>query len=267
MAWGTYEREARLAHRWIGIASLGFLLLSVVTGLLWANAKFLYWNEHYKEKVRPVAGPSLEAARISLPEVLHQGKSAIGGPATVHQVILRSDFGRLLYDVRLRAGGKISTLLFDAVTGERLSPISEELALDIARQYVGGNAEAIAVATEQYTPRKKHAAQDAIRVTFNDADRTEIILDRHTGEILEDEGRWRKFHFFVMQLHQLNFFGFEKTLLNIPGVPLLTMGLSGLFLWCLQLARRRRTRQAHQQEAAPATHDRPVMQNPDANVL
>ena len=44
-------------------------------------------------------------------------------------------------------------------------------------------------------------------------------------------------HFAVMQLHQLNFFGFEKTLLNIPGVPLLLMGFSGLALWGFQRAR------------------------------
>jgi hypothetical protein len=45
-----------------------------------------------------------------------------------------------------------------------------------------------------------------------------------------------------MQLHQLNFFGFEKTLLNIPGIPLLLMGLTGLFLWYLQAVRKRRAR-------------------------
>ncbi|MBX3120875.1 MAG: hypothetical protein KF784_17595, partial [Fimbriimonadaceae bacterium] len=81
-------------------------------------------------------------------------------------------------------------------------------------------------------------------VRFNDADATEIVLDRQTGEILEDEGRWRRVHFAVMQLHQLNFFGFEKTLLNIPGVPILLMSLSGGALWLLHRARVRRSRAA-----------------------
>ena len=233
------------------------MLLSLSTGLLWANAKFLYWDERYKERVRPVAGPPLEAAGVSLQEVMDRSKAAVEGPATVTQATLRSDFGRLLYDVKLRAGGKASTFLYDAATGELLSPISPELAQDIARQYVSENAEITAVATEQYTPRKKHKAQAAVRVAFNDTNRTEIVLDHQTGEILEDEGRWRKVHFAVMQLHQLNFFGFEKTLLNIPGVPLLLMGFSGLALWGLQRARARRAK-----TAAFTAHD--VLSPPDS---
>ena len=83
-----------------------------------------------------------------------------------------------------------------------------------------------------------------MRVRFDNADATEIVLDRQTGDILEDEGRWRRVHFAVMQLHQLNFFGFEKTLLNIPGVPILLMSLSGGALWLFHRARARRSRSA-----------------------
>ena len=50
MSRGGYERLFRQAHRWFGMGALGFLLLSVSTGLLWADAKFLYWDEHYKKK-------------------------------------------------------------------------------------------------------------------------------------------------------------------------------------------------------------------------
>jgi uncharacterized membrane protein YkoI len=205
-----------------------------------------------------MAGPPLEAAGISLQEVMDRSKAAVEGPSNVTQATLRADFGRLLYDVRLRAGGKASTFLYDASTGELLSPISQALAKDIARQYVSENAEITAVATEQYTPRKKHKAQAAVRVVFNDRNRTEIVLDRQTGEILEDEGRWRKVHFAVMQLHQLNFFGFEKTLLNIPGVPLLLMGFSGLALWGFQRARARRARTAAltAHDVLPPTHSK-----------
>ena len=128
-----------------------------------------------------------------------------------------------------------------ALTGERLSPISSELAPVIAQQYVRLPAPVTAVEIERYTPRKKKRAQDAVRVRFDNADATEIVLDRQTGEILEDEGRWRRVHFAVMQLHQLNFFGFEKTLLNIPGVPILLMSLSGCLLWIFHRARKRRS--------------------------
>ncbi|HVG01479.1 MAG TPA: hypothetical protein VM842_01250 [Nitrospira sp.] len=235
-----YERRLRQAHRWFGLGALGFLLLSVSTGLLWADSKFLYWDERYKEKIRPLAGPTVESAMLPIDRVFLLAKGEVGGHALVEQTTLRSDFGRLFYDVKLRGEGGSTTLLLDAMSGERLSPISEELAPVIAAQYVRSPAAVIGVKVERYTPRKKKRAYDAVRVRFDDAAATEIVLDRQTGEILEDEGRWRQVHFAVMQLHQLNFFGFEKTLLNIPGIPLLLMGFSGLALWGFQRTRARR---------------------------
>ena len=244
MSRGGAERIVRQAHRWFGVGALGFLLLSVVTGLLWADAKFLYWDEHYKEKLRPLTGPLVDSAKLPLERALVLAKEAAGGRVVIEQVTLRTDFGRLFYDVRLRGEGGSTTLLLDAMSGERLSPITEQLAPAIAMQYVRPPAAVTGVEMERYTPRKKKRAYDAVRVRFDDADATEIVLDRQTGEILEDEGRWRKVHFAVMQLHQLNFFGFEKTLLNIPGVPILLMSLSGLLLWGFHRARARRARQA-----------------------
>lgn len=240
MSRGGSERIVRLTHRWLGMGALGFLLLSVVTGLLWADAKFLYWDEHYKEKVRPLVGLPLESAKVPLDRALLAAKGAVGGQALVEQVLLRSDFGRLFYEVKLRVEGVQTVLLVDAMTGEQISPISPDLAPTIAAQYVKAPAAVAGVEVERYTPRKKKRAQDALRVRFDDANATEIVLDRQTGDILEDEGRWRRVHFAVMQLHQLNFFGFEKTLLNISGVPILLMSLSGLLLWGFHRARARR---------------------------
>ena len=241
---GGYERRIRQAHRWVGLGALGFLLLSVTTGLLWADSKFLYWDDHYKEKVRPLTGPPVESAALPLDRMFALAKEAVGGYAVVEQTSLRADFGRLFYDVKLGAGGVSTTVLLDAITGERLSPITQELAPIIAAQYVRSPAAVIGVEAEWYTPRKKKRALDAVRVRFDDAAGTEIVLDRQTGEILEDEGRWRKVHFAVMQLHQLNFFGFEKTLLNFTGIPVLLIGISGLALWGVQRARTRRAKSA-----------------------
>lgn len=243
----------RLAHRWLGMAALGFVLLSVVTGLLWADAKFLYWDDHYKEKVRPTVGPAVEKATLPVDRAILAAKEAVGGQALVEQVLLRSDFGHVLYELKLRVEGVPTTLLLDAISGERLSPIPADLAPVIAQQYVRTPATVTGVELERYTPRKKKRAQDAVRVRFDDPDATEIVLDRQTGEILEDEGRWRRVHFAVMQLHQLNFFGFEKTLLNIPGVPILLMSLSGCLLWILHRARMRRA------QSVPAARDTAIL--------
>ena len=260
-----YERSLRRVHRWFGIGALGFLLLSVSTGLLWADARFLYWDEHYKERIRPLPGPPVESATLPLDRVFSLAKAAVGGRALIEHTTLRADFGRLFHEVKLRVDGVPTTLLLDAVSGERLSPIPEDLAPIIAAQYVRDPAAVIGVDVERYTPRKKKRAYDAVRVRFDDAGATEIVLDRQTGEILEDEGRWRKVHFAVMQLHQLNFFGFEKTLLNIPGFPLLCMGFSGLALWGIQRARARRAKAASLAGRDSLSSSRPTVESEGTN--
>ncbi|MBX3339923.1 MAG: hypothetical protein KF848_20310, partial [Nitrospira sp.] len=167
---GGSERLVRVTHRWLGMGAMGFLLLSVVTGLLWADAKFLYWDDHYKEKLRPLAGPPLETATLPVDRAILAAKDAVGGRALVEQVVLRSDFGRVFYELKLRVEGVSTTLLLDAMTGERLSPISRELAPVIAQQYVRAPATVTGVDIERYTPRKKKRAQDAVRVRFDNAD-------------------------------------------------------------------------------------------------
>ncbi len=156
MSRGGYERALRRAHRWFGVGALGFLLLSVSTGLLWADAKFLYWDEHYKEKVRPLAGPPVESATVWLDRIFSLAKEAVGGRALIEHVTLRVDFGRLVYEVKLRVEAVPTTLLLDAVSGDRLSPITEDLASVIAAQYVKAPAAATGVEQERYTPRKKN---------------------------------------------------------------------------------------------------------------
>lgn len=227
----------------IGISSIGFLLFMVLTGLLWANAPFLYWDSGYKEKVgRVLPAPPLETARVSFQDLFDLTRQSIGPDRAIETIILRKDFGRLLYEVHLSGGNDPPVILVDALTGIGLSPISLDLAPVIARQYVGPENTPTDVTIERYIPRKKSAAQEAVRVNFEGPAHASIILDRHTGEILEDESQWRRVHFLIMQLHQLNFFGFNKTLLNIPGIPILFMGLTGLWLWYVQATRKRHAR-------------------------
>ncbi|GJL65098.1 MAG: hypothetical protein NPIRA05_00690 [Nitrospirales bacterium] len=217
----------------------------VITGLLWANARFTYWEEGYKERVGRVApAPPLSSAQISPEDLFKQLKDEpIASDRTIEEVILHQDFGRLLYEVRLSGQQAPSAILIDALTNERLSPLSSDLAGMIARQYIKTDSQITNITMEWYIPHNTTINLEAIRVNFGEPDPATIILDRHTGKILEDESPWRQVHFLVKQFHQLNFFGFNKTLLNIPGLAILIMSLSGLWLWRLQVVREQRARQ------------------------
>ena len=216
----------------------------VITGLLWANARFTYWDEGYKEQVGRIApAPPFTSAQVSLDDLFKQlNHGSIATDRTIEKVILRQDFGRLLYEVRLSGQHAPSAILIDALTNERLSPLSQDLAGIIAQQYVHRESHITDITMELYIPRNTSTELEAIRINFEKPRSSTIIIDRHTGKILEDESTWRQVHFLVKQLHQLNFFGFNKTLLNIPGILILIMSLSGLWLWRLQVIRKHRAR-------------------------
>ncbi|GJL56032.1 MAG: hypothetical protein NPIRA02_31640 [Nitrospirales bacterium] len=244
MPWGN-ERWSRRMHRTIGASSVGILFFMVVTGLLWANAQHTYWDAGYKERVGRIPPvPPVNSAHVLLKDVFNYvQEKTLHSEKEIEEIILRQDFGHLLYAVKLSDPSTPSTLLIDAMTAEPLSLISPNLARIIAQQYVSEESPITSVTMESYTPRKTNIAKEAVCVDFGEPKPATIILDRHSGRILEDESPWRRVHFLVAQLHQLNFFGFNKTLLNIPGTLLLIMSLSGLWLWRLQVIREHRAQQ------------------------
>ncbi len=89
---------SRRAHRFIAVASAVFLVSSACTGLLWAYSPYLYWDEGYMRKKTPMAGPAPTAAAVSVQDAMAAARKA-GRSGQVQTATLRSDFGRLLWDV------------------------------------------------------------------------------------------------------------------------------------------------------------------------
>jgi uncharacterized iron-regulated membrane protein len=234
---------SRRTHRLIAIASTIFLVSSACTGLLWAFSPYLYLDEGYMRKKTPVSGPPLTGAVVTVQDAMAASRKA-GRSGQIQQATLRSDFGRLLWEIQLRAGGGegSQSFLMDAITGEPLSPLTAEQATVIAQQYVRGNPPVEeAIAESGFVGRSDRARPaPAYRVRFKQARNPEIVIHRDSGVILADEDRARRFHFLVTQLHQYNYFGFKKTLTAIAGVPLLFLIGTGLVMWLRPKLRRAR---------------------------
>jgi len=221
----------RRFHRWLGVVFGLFLLSSAVTGLLWAYAPYLYWKPGYMEKKAPLPSPPLTDAVLSIPEAVRKLQEKEEGKIEAQSLLLRKDFGRLLYEIEYKVSGGKRRSLIDAKSGDLLSPLSEALAAEIAKQYVtGGPPLDSVVLLSNWVHRNKTAGVKAFRIRFQDAGKTEIFLDPQTGHILEDGDRIRRLHFLVMQLHQLNFFGFRKVLTIVSALPLLLMIITGTYL-------------------------------------
>ncbi|MHA3775196.1 PepSY domain-containing protein [Verrucomicrobiota bacterium sgz303538] len=228
----------RRFHRWLGLGSTAIVLATVVTGLLWAYAPYLYWAGGYMEKKHPTAIASFDQIALTHQYSIRIAREQLGKDAVVSSVTLRSELGTALYEVTGQREGKEVTVLIDAASGKVLSPLTPEFATQIARQYVAGEPPVQCVKLlDQFEHRSGKTYKSVYQVRFQLPKNPEILLSAASGKILEDQDDVRRFHFGVMRLHQLNFFGFKKTLTIIPGTAMLLLIVSGVML-----SRRRKSR-------------------------
>lgn len=224
----------RRFHRWFGVGSAIIVLLAVVTGLLWAYAPYLYWEGSYMEIKQPHMPDDYETLKLTPPDAIRLARPRLGEDAVVSSVTLRSEAGHAFYAVT--SGPQ--TVLIDARAQSVVSPLSPELAQEFARQYLAGSPAPSSVKRlESFRHRKGETYPDVYRIDFETERNPAIFLSASSGRILEEEDDVRRFHFWVMRLHQLNFFGFKKTLTIIPGSALLLLLGSGL--WLSRRSRRR----------------------------
>lgn len=222
----------RAAHRVIARVSLVFIAVSGITGLLWAYAPYFYWDADYMTRKHEIQSPPLSAVRIDVHEALQRLGRHAGAQIEPVGVSLRGEVGRLIYELHyLTHDAKPQTALIDAVSGDWLSPLRKEDAIRFARQYIEGeprveSAELLA----NWVWRKAKEGRPAWRIGFADPGRTEIFIDPFTGAILEDQDASRRFHFFIMKLHQFQFLGTNKELTILAGLPLLVLLATGLWL-------------------------------------
>jgi uncharacterized iron-regulated membrane protein len=226
----------RRFHRRLGVAAALFVGLASVTGLLWAYAPYLYWEGNYLERKHPVVPMDFRGVTLTHQDAIRTAREQLGTAFVVSAVTLRSELGQPLFEVR----GEERDFLIDARTGAPLSPLPADFAARVAAQYVRGHPPVAAVTLlDAFVHRSGKVYKPVYRVQFKAPKTPVIYLSARTGAIIEEEDDVRRFHFWVMRLHQLNFFGFRKTLTIIPGSAILLLVVSGFVL-----SRRARSRVA-----------------------
>ncbi len=228
----------RKLHYWLGGISFLFVFVTTITGILWAYSPYMYWEQGYKKKQEP---PSLIVQSetqnlISTSASFDFAKKCIKQTVYIQKITLVREVNFLVYQLSLVAeNNKKHRLLLDASTGRCLSPLSRGLAIEFARQYISN--EVVLDKAELLTNwvhRKKSKGRLAWKISFKDKYNTEIIIDPYFGNILEDQDDWRRLHWWVMKLHQFNFFGTHKVLTIISGLPVIILLISGIIMfWSL----------------------------------
>jgi len=219
----------RRIHLWAGV------LLGIQVLLWMASGVVMSW--FHLDLVRgertmfAAPSPELEARSYAAPGgVIAQSEGATA-------IELRSFLGRPVYEVEALGG----RTLFDAVSGEKLSPIDEQTARAVARADFVGAGEIEKFALMQAPPHEFRGARPVWRADFNDALNTRLYISPATGKVVSRRNDvWRLYDFFWM-LHIMDYDAredFNNPLIKFASAAGLMFALTGLVMIFLKSARR-----------------------------
>lgn len=199
-------------HRWLGLILVAQLTLWMASGVVMS----LLPIEHVRgENAIAFEAPvNLEVQNYFPPA------GVISEVDNAREVTLKRWLGRDVYLVR----GENAAALFDADTGDRISPISEADARRVAAADFSGDSEIDRVRMLNKAPHEAGRPGPLWRVDFSDVDETRIYISPETGAVVARRNRvWRYYDFFWM-LHIMDYE--ERENFNNPLVQ--TFALTGL---------------------------------------
>ena len=221
----NFKSIVQRVHLWTG------LILGTQVLLWMASGVFMSWfhitlvrGESNSVIATP---PELEATAYASPGgVIAQMNGATS-------LELHTFQGRPVYEVRDING----VALFNARTGEKLSPISEDTARHIAKNDYSGDAEIVKVALMAETPYEYRLEKPVWRVDFGDRFHTRIYISPSTGEVSSRRNDiWRIFDFLWM-LHIMDYDERDDVnnwFLKIASAAGLMFAISGLIIVVLR---------------------------------
>ncbi|MGF1543621.1 MAG: PepSY domain-containing protein [Parvularculaceae bacterium] len=135
--------------------------------------------------------------------------------------------GRPVYEAESAA----ETALFDAMTGERLTPISRDLARKIAEDDFLGDGTIVDLDLLSAPPQEYRGPRPVWRAQFDDPARTRLYVSPDEGRVMKRRNKyWRLFDFFWM-LHIMDYDAredFNNPLVRVASLTGLLFVLTGV---------------------------------------
>ncbi len=157
------------------------------------------------------------------------------GPVSLE---LRRFLGRPVYLTR----GPGAAGLYDASTGEKLTPLKEDMARRVAAQDYVGDGEIVRAAMMTYPPKEYRGERPVWRIDYNDRFHTRLYISPTTGEVRARRNDiWRLYDFFWM-LHIMDYKereDFNNPLLIAASAAGLVFAMSGIIIVVYRLRRGR----------------------------
>jgi len=226
----SFKAIVQRIHLWTGLILGAQVLLWMASGVImsWFHIELVRGETNSV----PATPPELEATAYASPGgVIAQTDGATS-------LELRTFEGRPVYEVTDING----IALFNARTGDRLAPISEETARRVAQNDYSGDAKIVKSALMSDPPHEYRRDKPVWRVDFDDGLHTRIYVSRLTGEVASRRNDiWRVYDFFWM-LHIMDYgerTNFNNWFVKIASAAGLIFAISGMIIvvWRLQRGR------------------------------
>lgn len=220
------KRAVQSLHRWLGLLLGVQLVIWMTSGVVMS----LLPIEHVRGETAAAPDAPIElAVQNYFPPA-----GVIAEVDGAQEVTLRKWLGRDVYAV----SGAEGAAMFDADTGERLTPLSEELARQVAESDFSGDGEIVTMELLRAPPREFGRPGPVWRAAFDDKDDTRLYISPETGRVLARRNRvWRFYDFFWM-LHIMDYKerdNFNNPLIRTFALTGLLFALSGLTLVVFRL--------------------------------
>lgn len=229
-------------HKWIALIIGIQILFWVLGGLVFSVLDIEKVRGEHKIAEQPHT-PLTPESIIDLKEALKAN-----GIVTVHHASLGRAAGRPVWRI-MDASDQSITL--DGMSGEKISPISFELATKIAKADYGGSGKLDSVAFVNDPPTEYGREGSAWVARFDDSDNTTLYINPDTAEIKARRSTtWRFFDFF-WKLHVMDYDdgkNFNHPLLILAAALTLVFVMSGFTLLFIRLRRRLFMRRKIRQE-------------------
>ncbi len=208
-------------HQWLGLILGAQLVLWVASGVI------MSWFH-----IKDVRGETRSNLTFQ-PELVAQNFVAPGGIIAqtdgAQNVELTHFMGQIVYIT----SGNNQDYMFDALTGEKLSPLKEAKIKEIADQDYSGDADIIKARLLTKTPKEYRGVTPVWQVQYNDDINTRLYISPNNGNVLSRRNKiWRLYDFFWM-LHIMDYDereNFNNPLLKGFAATGLLFVLSGLLL-------------------------------------
>lgn len=227
---GVLKWSVRI-HKWVALIVGIQIMLWIAGGLVMSAIPIeQVRGEHKIAAAEPLAANPSQL--LSLRQVTEQHQTGAVSEAALGQVL-----GVPVWRLKSADG---DTFIIDATSGDRLNPVGERLAQEIAEADYSGKGSLSTVVSVADPPSEYGRPGPVWRVEFDDRDATTLYIDPATAEVRARRSSTWRFYDFFWKLHVMDYddgADFNHPLLITAAGAAIFVAMSGLVLLIIKMRR------------------------------